>query len=223
MKLFSICLLLALATGAASLTLGQQLPDPEFNTSVENPAYSRSGPRVMFDEAHHNFHTTDGRYKPFADLMTNDGYQVIRNRKPFTKQSLDSFKVLVIANALGAEEMDDEGADQSAFTEDEIKVVYDWVKGGGALLLIADHAPFGRAAAALGLVSPSSRRSSRSISARSHSPIIPAAARLSRWPSIPPFSRRLRERGRGMKPGKGKRGPPNSRASGTGRSWRWKF
>lgn len=147
MRLLTTCALaLVLATGV----LAQQLPDPEFNTSVENPAYSRTGPRVMFDEAHHNFHTTDGRYKPFADLMMNDGYQVIRNRKPFTKQSLDSFKVLVIANALGAEEMDDEGADQSAFTEDEIKAVYDWVKGGGALLLIADHAPFGSAAAALG-------------------------------------------------------------------------
>src|SRR5688572_11292082 len=88
----------------APAILGQQFPDPEFNTSVESPAYSRSGPRVLFDEAHHNFHTTDGRYKPFVDLMTNDGYQVIRNRKPFTKQSLDSFKMLVIANALGAEE-----------------------------------------------------------------------------------------------------------------------
>jgi hypothetical protein len=80
----------------------------------------------------------------------NDGYRVIRNRKPFTKASLDSFKVLVIANALGAEEMDDEGSDQPAFTEEEIKAVYDWVKSGGALLLIADHAPFGSAAAALG-------------------------------------------------------------------------
>jgi len=151
MRLLKICVfLLVLAVAAASSTPAQQLPDPEFNTSVENPAYSRTGPRVMFDEAHHNFHTTDGRYKPFADLMTNDGYQVIRNRKPFTKQSLDSFKVLVIANALGAEEMDDEGADTSAFTDAEIQAVYDWVKGGGALLLIADHAPFGSAAATLG-------------------------------------------------------------------------
>ena len=147
MKLLTICfLLLVSATGV----LGQQIADPEFNVSVDNPAYSRNGPRVMFDEAHHNFHTFDGRYKPFADLLTNDGYQVIRNRKSFTKQSLDSFKVLVIANALGAEEMDDEGSDQSAFTEAEIQAVYDWVKGGGALLLIADHKPFGGAAAALG-------------------------------------------------------------------------
>jgi hypothetical protein len=147
MKLVALFALLLLL---APVSLGQQMADSEFNTSVENPAYSKNGPRVLFDEAHHNFHTTDGRYKPFVDLLMNDGYQVIRNRKTFSKQALDSFKVLVIANALGAEEMDDEGSDQSAFTETEIQVVYDWVKGGGALLLIADHAPFGSAASALG-------------------------------------------------------------------------
>ena len=128
---------------------GQQRPDPEFNTSVENPAYKRDGPRVMFDEAHHNFHTTEGRYKPFVDLMLNDGYRVIRNRLPFTKASLSSYKILVISNALGAEEDDEDGADKSAFTEEEIEAVHDWVKGGGSLLLIADHAPYGGAAAAL--------------------------------------------------------------------------
>jgi hypothetical protein len=103
----------------------------------------------MFDEAHHNFHTTEGRYKPFVDLMFNDGYRVVRNRLPFTKQRLDTFKILVIANALGAEEDDDPGADDSAFNVDEITAVHDWVKDGGSLLLIADHAPFGGAASAL--------------------------------------------------------------------------
>lgn len=129
--------------------VGQQAPDPEFNTSVENAAYKKDGPRVMFDEAHHNFHTTDGRYKPFVDILMSDGYRVIRNRQPFTKARLDSFKILVISNALGAEDLDEEGADKPAFTEEEIKAVHDWVKGGGALLLIADHAPFGGAAAGL--------------------------------------------------------------------------
>src|SRR5215510_4971944 len=132
-----------------SPVVAQQAPDLEFNTSVENPAYKREGPRVMFDEAHHNFHTTDGRYKPFVDLLSNDGYRVVRNRQPFSKTTLGSFKILVIANALGAEEDDDEGADKSAFTDQEIQAVQDWVKGGGALLLIADHAPFGGAASAL--------------------------------------------------------------------------
>jgi hypothetical protein len=129
--------------------VGQQQPDLEFNTSVENPAYNHNGPRVMFDEAHHNFHTTDGRYKPFVDLLLNDGYRVIRNRQPFSKTTLSSYRILVISNALGAEELDDVGADNPAFTDDEIQAVHAWVKDGGSLLLIADHAPFGGAASAL--------------------------------------------------------------------------
>jgi len=146
MKLFAIfCALIFLSVPAVA----QQSPDLEFNTSVDNPAYKREGPRVMFDEAHHNFHTTDGRYKPFVDLLSNDGYRVVRSRQPFSKTTLNSAKVLVIANALGAEEDDDEGADKSAFTDEEIQAVQDWVKGGGALLLIADHAPFGGAASTL--------------------------------------------------------------------------
>jgi len=146
MKLFAaIFALLFLST----TVVAQQQPDSEFNTSVENPAYKKDGPRVMFDEAHHNFHTTEGRYKPFVDLLVSDGYRVIRNRQPFTKTSLSGFKILVISNALGAEEEDDEGADKSAFTDEEVQAVHDWVKSGGALLLIADHAPFGGAAATL--------------------------------------------------------------------------
>jgi len=144
--LVAVCTFLLLA----SITVvAQQMADPEFNTSVENSAYKKEGPRVMFDEAHHNFHTTEGRYKPFVDLLMNDGYRVIRNRQSFSKTRLDSFKILVIANALGAEEDDDEGADKSAFNDEEIEAVHDWVKNGGSLLLIADHAPFGGAAAAL--------------------------------------------------------------------------
>jgi len=134
----------------APLATAQQRPDPEFNTVVEHPAFSKNFPRVLFDEAHNNFHTTTGRYKPFADLITNDGYHLVRNRKPFTKAGLDTFKVLIIANALGADEMDDDGADKSAFSEEECDAVRDWVKAGGALLLIADHAPFGGAAENLG-------------------------------------------------------------------------
>lgn len=145
-RLYKIVLIICVICGSV---FAQQSPDPEFNTSVENPAYKKDGPRVMFDEAHHNFHTTEGRYKPFVDVLTNDGYRVIRNRQPFTKATLSSFKILVISNALGAEDLDEEGADKPAFTDEEIKAVHDWVKGGGALLLIADHAPFGGAADAL--------------------------------------------------------------------------
>jgi len=144
-----IAAVFALLVCLTPVGLAQQMADPEFDTSVSNPSYKKDGPRVMFDEAHHNFHTTDGRYKPFVDLLVNDGYNVIRNRQSFSKTRLTGFKILIIANALGAEEDDDAGADTSAFNDDEIAAVHDWVKSGGALLLIADHAPFGGAAATL--------------------------------------------------------------------------
>ena len=141
--LFLSCMLAAILCAAA---VGQQMADPNFNPHVENPVYTKNFPRVLFDEAHNNFHTSTGRYKPFVDLIFNDGYHVAANRKPFTKASLQSFKILVIANALGAEDMDDEGADKPAFTTQECDAVTQWVRDGGALLLIADHAPFGAAA-----------------------------------------------------------------------------
>ncbi|HYJ85370.1 MAG TPA: hypothetical protein VEW46_04905 [Pyrinomonadaceae bacterium] len=143
--LYSLSCALLLSVGVTAL--GQQMADVHFNTRVEKPAYSKNYPRVLFDEAHNNFHTASGRYKPFAELLFSDGYQVVVNRKPFAKELLKTFKVLVIANALGAEDMDDDGADQPAFTDEEADAVRDWVRGGGSLLLIADHAPFGGAAA----------------------------------------------------------------------------
>ena len=141
---FSFSCLLVIGVDVAAHC--QQVADPHFNTSVERPAYTKSYPRVLFDEAHNNFHTAGGRYKPFADLIFSDGYQVVVNRKPFTNASLLTFKILIIANALGAEDMDEDGADRPAFTEEEADAVRDWVRGGGALLFIADHAPFGSAA-----------------------------------------------------------------------------
>jgi hypothetical protein len=146
-KLFALAPLLVAVL--ALLANAQQMADPTFDPTVDHPAYSKSYPRVLFDEAHNNFHLSTGRYKPFADLITRDGYNVIANRQNFSKALLSSFKILVIANALGAEDVDDDGADQPAFTEAESDVVRDWVRSGGALLLIADHAPFGAAAQAL--------------------------------------------------------------------------
>ena len=140
--LLLIVVLICIPSGAVA----QQIADPEFDTHVAKPAYTKNYPRVLFDEAHNNFHTTQGRYKPFVDLIVNDGYHVVRGRKTFAKPSLSTFKILVIANALGVEDIDDEGAEASAFTEEEADEVRDWVKSGGALLFIADHAPFGAAA-----------------------------------------------------------------------------
>jgi len=125
--------------------LAQQVADPDFDPKVAKPAYAKKHPKVFIDEAHNNFHTASGRYKPFADLITNDGYQVIPNKQKFSKKALEGCDVLVISNALGAPMMGSAEASNSAFTEDECDVVRDWVRAGGNLLLIADHAPMGAA------------------------------------------------------------------------------
>ena len=133
----------------ATVTSSQQIADPHFNAKVENPAYTKNFPRVLFDEAHYNSETTNGRYRPFADLLFNDGYHVAVNRQPFTKGSLKTFKILVIVNPLGSEDVDDDGAEGPAFTKEECDAVSDWVRSGGALLFVADQAPFGSAAETL--------------------------------------------------------------------------
>lgn len=122
----------------------QQMADPHFETKVAHPAYAESHPKVLIDEAHANFHTAEGRYKPFADLLRSDGYEVIRGTKKFDKGSLDGISVLVISNATAPNASDQESA--PAFTDEECDAVRDWVRAGGALLLIADHTPFGSAA-----------------------------------------------------------------------------
>jgi hypothetical protein len=77
--------------------------DPQFHATVVRPTHTREHPRVAIDQAHHNLHTLHGRYHPFADLLTSDGYEVVPNDAPFDAHSLHSFRVLVIANARGGE------------------------------------------------------------------------------------------------------------------------
>ena len=134
---------------AAAPSCAQQVADSTFDARVAKPAYTASHPRVLFDEAHHNFHTTTGRYKPFATLIANDGYHVTANPASLTRPLLDGHDVLVIANAAGEGWDSDSGLVHPAFMSDECDAVRDWVRAGGALLLIADHAPFGTSAETL--------------------------------------------------------------------------
>src|SRR5215813_6887497 len=122
----------------------QQMADPEFDAKVARPAYTSTHPKVLIDEAHKNFHTAGRGYKPFADLLTNDGYQVLPNKEKFQESALKGVDILVIANALPSGIFLPD-ASKAAFTEAECDAVRDWVRDGGSLLFIADHAPIGEA------------------------------------------------------------------------------
>ena len=118
-----------------------QRADADFVPVVARPAFTTGHPKILFDEAHNNLHTADGGYRPFVDLVTLDGYAVLPNSSPFSKQSLDGFNILIISNARGKERKYD-----PAFPEQECDAVQEWVRNGGNLLLIADHYPLGSAA-----------------------------------------------------------------------------
>ncbi|MHC4366820.1 MAG: DUF4350 domain-containing protein [Planctomycetota bacterium] len=126
----------------------QQMGDPDFDPRIDDPAFpAGKGPIVLIDAAHNNFHTAEGRYKPFAELLRKDGYRVASILGAFTAKSLQRGDVLVIANALHESNLKSWTLPTpSAFTEKEISAVEKWVADGGALLLIADHMPFPGAA-----------------------------------------------------------------------------
>jgi hypothetical protein len=137
--------------GLAPAARGQQVADTSWHPHVVRPAFpSGDGPVVYVDEAHHDFHTATGRFAPFARLLTADGYRVRRFQAGFDRAALDSVRLLVIANALAAENVTKWTRPvQSAFSPAEMDALADWVARGGALLLIADHMPLAGAAMAL--------------------------------------------------------------------------
>lgn len=144
---FGLCLAMIGVMTAASACEAQQRSDPNADLTVAVPAWaSGTGPRLVIDGGHFNFHTVDGRYEPFAQVMRNDGLRVSGSTGSLTAASLAEVDILVISNALHERNQEDWILPTpSAFTAEEIAAVRAWVEGGGALLLIADHMPFGGA------------------------------------------------------------------------------
>jgi hypothetical protein len=151
-----LLLVVAIPTLGVTMAAGQQVPDTVFAPTVASPAFrAGTGPTVLLDEAHHNFHTLDGRYSPFGRLLRGDGFVVLPNRDRFTLETLAKARIMVIANAV-ADSAEEVLPTQSAFTSAEIAALDQWVATGGSLLLIADHMPAAGAAeelaAKLGIV-----------------------------------------------------------------------
>lgn len=161
---FVRCLVLVVATppfGFAVAAYRAQRADYGWSPALAAPTFVSTHPLVIFDQAHNNASTADwwGRYWPFARLLAADGYELRKGRQAFVPGSFEGAQVLVVVNAAGAPKPQflginlpvatnrDRGA--PAFTPAEVEVVRSWVERGGALLLVADHAPMGAASAAL--------------------------------------------------------------------------
>jgi len=121
--------------------------DTAYDTTVQSPQLLQRRPRVLFDVGHRNLHTPRGRYGPFCKLIASDGCRVSTHRSAFDAAALRECDILVIVNACGPG--DGERRAQSPFDSAECAAIRGWVEGGGSLLLVADHHPYGEAAAKL--------------------------------------------------------------------------
>jgi len=148
-KTLIFLIFLILPTGLFS----QQIADTTYNPIIQNPEYELGkGPVVFIDEGHHNFHTKNGRFKAFSNLLERDGYNVKEYKGVFKKNELVKGKIFVISNALNELNVEDWFLpNPSAFARSEIEVMKQWVIEGGSLFLIADHMPLAGAAADLAM------------------------------------------------------------------------
>lgn len=139
-----------LCAGCAN-TESFQLADREFDPVVEDPAYpAGTGPVVLVDAAHGNYHTLETGYDAFGRLLERDGYVVRSAETEIDESLLAQCGILVISNALfGGRGEPWVLPAHSAFSTEEIQVLTEWVVDGGSLLLIADHMPLPGAAADL--------------------------------------------------------------------------
>lgn len=151
-------LLLALVVWLSLFPVGQHA-DRSFDARVARPAHTARHPVVLFDEAHYNVHTLGGNFRPFGELLRSDGYDVRAGRQRFSSASLAGIDVLAVVNAAGGSNPKLFGfnlvplrkgrREAPAFEAAEVVALREWVANGGSLLLVADHYPFGSAAAGL--------------------------------------------------------------------------
>lgn len=155
MKKLSIILWSAILIFAAANAFGEDIPD----FTVENPNFNMGeGPVIAVDEAHNNEHTLIHKFGAFGALAEKDGFQVQAFTSSFTPESLADVDILISATAMDAtnaaiEDPDTDGwilafdpvrlvYPMSAYTDEEIAAVQEWVKQGGSLMLVSDHMPF---------------------------------------------------------------------------------
>lgn len=108
-----------------------------YTITVPDPMYEFDrGPIILFDQGHSHRLALAMHYKIFGELLKKDGCRMAAFEKKFTMEELQKGKILVIANAGNKIHSGATGALPA--TNEEIAIICEWVRNGGALLFIAD-------------------------------------------------------------------------------------
>ena len=125
----------------ANSVSAQTVADTSFYFKINKTAYEPGkGPVITFDEFHNNPFTLKGQYSPFNKLISQDGYVLRPTREAVTAASLAGSKIYVSVNAM-YDSMNWDLPARSAYSDEEVNAIYEWVKNGGSLFLITDEMP----------------------------------------------------------------------------------
>jgi len=134
----TVVLLLNSCQGYVVLTYSES-SDPAFNDVAR--------PVVVFAEGHNNFgDDRDSSNAEMEQFLAREGFELRQYMGEITREALQGVSILHTDNALAPEnqnEVDWTLPTPSAFTSEEIKVIYNWVHDGGSLLMVIEHMPFG--------------------------------------------------------------------------------
>ncbi|WP_143873179.1 DUF4350 domain-containing protein [Catenovulum sediminis] len=146
MNFFKVSFLGLFLIGLLACSDSLQQADPNFTPQNTHRTFTgANSPVVFIDEAHNNFLTASGRYRPFVQVLKSDGYIVKSNKSRFSSGNLDGVDILVIANALDKKRNNWNPPFAEALTNEEVSAIKNWVLKGGSLFLVADHTPFPKA------------------------------------------------------------------------------
>ena len=149
-----ILLLSALIAAAPAAEQAKPTPpseltvDESFDPAIASPAYEAGkGPLILVDQQHRNVVSLASYFGPVGRFLAKDGYQVRPLSEPLREASLKNARIVIIINAQAPQGSPE---DASAFGDAEMASLDAWVQRGGGLLFVADRAPFGGPASALG-------------------------------------------------------------------------
>ncbi len=128
---------------AAFVAFAQQVPDNSYHFENDSPAFAKnSGPKLVLDKLKSPF-VQRGSFDPFLKIARDDGFQTGYLETKVDKTTLGKSQLLVIINSYRRDFAEFSAMEPpSAYEDSEIEAIFEWVMGGGRLLLIADHSPF---------------------------------------------------------------------------------